>query len=128
MKAWIELESNPDRHLYTTSTSKWWLDNGIKIEKFNVSGRIKITNYLTPGDDSETVRGKDLDVFREFGWNAGMYHMCINHQKQLLRQASGNLEDSRGPRERIRRQNRYDAILYKLDDFERKYKQALKNH
>jgi hypothetical protein len=123
MKAWSDLVNNPDRKLYSTSRSEYWIENGIRIERFT-NGKIEINNCLTPGDDFDRVRGAEMSLFRDYGWDVGMYNICVNNQVIHLRQAQINLDEAKGPKQTFRRQARYDAILEKLEGFEKKFKEA----
>ena len=121
MRAWNDLKYNPDIYLYTTSRSVYWIENGVKIERMNFSGNISISNCMTPGDDFECISKKEMDVFLNYGWTAGMYNMCINNQAIILINARNNVETSRGPKEKIKRQRRYDFMLTKFKILESKY-------
>jgi hypothetical protein len=49
MKAWDDLVNNKDKSLYTTRDSEYYIDHGVKIERFD-DGRIEVKNTMTRGD------------------------------------------------------------------------------
>jgi hypothetical protein len=78
MKAWQELEENPHVSLYHTRVSMWYLDMGIKIEKFDKDGRIEVKNTMTPNEKFYDVSDEHRKIFEEEGWLIGCLHMNIN--------------------------------------------------
>lgn len=86
MKAWNELTNNNDRSLFWTEHSEWYLDMGVKIERFHEDGRIEIKNVMTSTDRFEDVSDEILDIFHNDGWMAGCMNVNIEvHQAKLLR-------------------------------------------
>ena len=125
MKAWDDLVSDPEKTLYSTSRSMYWIENGVKIERFN-NGKIQIRNCMVPGDDFEKLHKDELDKFSEFGWEVGMYNLCVKHQDKMFKQAKINLEEARSGREKSKRKIRHDDILKELTRMEYRYTFALK--
>ena len=78
MKAWEDLESNPHISLYHTRLSLWYLDMGVKIEKFDEDGRIEIKNTMTPNEKFRDVNDIEREVFEKQGWEAGCLNVNIN--------------------------------------------------
>jgi hypothetical protein len=78
MKAWQDLEENPHVSLYHTRVSMWYLDMGIKIEKFDKDGRIEVKNTMTPNEKFYDVSDEHRKIFEEEGWLIGCLHMNIN--------------------------------------------------
>lgn len=81
MKAWQDL--NDSVQLYTTGltnnpTSYWYIDHGVKIERFEEDGRIEINNAMLAGDHYEKVSEVEYAVFENNGWLPGCYQVCIN--------------------------------------------------
>lgn len=76
MKAWHDLESNPYISIYRTRLSEWYLDMGVKIEKFD--DRIEIKNTMTPNEKFRDVSDLEREVFEKEGWEAGCLHVNIN--------------------------------------------------
>lgn len=78
MKAWHDLESNPYISLYQTRLSLWYLDMGVKIEKFDKDGRIEIKNTMTPTEKFKDVTAEQFKVFNDLGWYAGCLSLNID--------------------------------------------------
>jgi hypothetical protein len=132
MKAWNELETHPDVSLYWTGdsrnpTSYWYLDHGIKIERFEDDGRIEINNAMTKGDNYETVTESEFSVFDRDGWLAGCYNVNINTINSKLDKlnvyikSTKNMNDMDLLMERkgvlINKRNRYYELSEKLQIF-----------
>jgi len=84
MKAWQDLENDPHISLYRTRVSKWYLDMGIKIEKFNEDGRIEVKNTMTPGEMFKDLSEDDLKLFEEKGWMVGCLTMNVGILKEKI--------------------------------------------
>lgn len=82
MKAWEDLESNPYISLYHTRLSLWYLDMGVKIEKFD--DRIEIKNTMTPNEKFRDVGDDEREVFEKQGWEAGCLTVNINVLEQKI--------------------------------------------
>ena len=82
MKAWEDLESNPYISLYHTRLSLWYLDMGVKIEKFD--DRIEIKNTMTPNEKFRDVGDDEREVFDKQGWEAGCLTVNINVLEQKI--------------------------------------------
>ena len=116
MKAWEDVEERYGPKLYSTKVSRYWIQDGIKIEKFN-SGEIILKNYNVPGDISEPVGEKHMDMFINAGWEAGICSVCIEVFTVKMNQAKINLKESSSDRERKTRQKRYDFMVKTLDSY-----------
>lgn len=80
MKAWTDLEKSVS--FYWTGDrenpkSLWYIDHGIKIEKF-LDGKIELNNAMVSGDFYRPVSNEYRKVFEHEGWLAGCYEMCID--------------------------------------------------
>jgi hypothetical protein len=84
MKAWQDLENNPYISLYHTEVSLWYLDMGIKIEKFDEDGRIEVKNTMTPGEMFKDLSEDDLKLFEEKGWMVGCLTMNVGVLKEKI--------------------------------------------
>ncbi len=80
MKAWNDLVNNPHISLYHTRVSLWYIDMGVKIEKFDEDGRIEIKNTMTPTEYYKDLTAEQLKVFDDLGWYAG----CISLNVDVL--------------------------------------------
>ena len=78
MKAWQNLESNPHISLYHTRVSMWYLDMGVKIEKFDEDGLIEIKNTMTTSEYFEDIGDDERKIFEEEGWLIGCLTVNIN--------------------------------------------------
>lgn len=82
MKAWDELENDPNVSLYWTGDvrdpdSHWYMDHGIKIEKFK-DGHIELSNAMVSGDFYKPLTQSQVEVFEDKGWLRGCYNVCID--------------------------------------------------
>lgn len=82
MKAWTDLENDPDINLYWTGfnlkpDSYWYVDHGVKIERFN-DGRFELNNVMMPGDFYKPLTKDQIAVFEQSGWLRGCYNVCID--------------------------------------------------
>ena len=86
MRAWDDLVNDEENSLYWTEDSDWYLDMGVKIERFHKDGRIEIKNVMTSTEKFEDVNGKFLKVFETEGWFIGCVKLNIDvHQRKLMR-------------------------------------------
>ena len=84
MKAWQDLETNPHISIYRTRLSEWYIDMGVKIEKFDEDGRIEIKNTMTNNEYFEDVGDDEFEIFKNKGWTVGCLHININVLKRKL--------------------------------------------
>jgi len=82
MKAWDDLEKDPNVSLYWTGDerdpdSHWYMDHGIKIEKFR-DGHIDLSNAMIAGDFYKPLTQDQVEVFETKGWLRGCYNVCID--------------------------------------------------
>ncbi len=94
MKAWQDLENDPHISLYHTRVSKWYLDMGIKIEKFDEDGRIEVKNTMTPGEMFKDLSDDDLKLFEEKGWMVGCLTMNVGVLKEKIEWLEHLIENS----------------------------------
>jgi hypothetical protein len=82
MRAWKELKNNDDVTICKTSNSEWYINHGVKIERFK-NGKIEVKNTMTNSDHYENLSKDMLDVFIYQGWQAGAFCVCIDvHHKR----------------------------------------------
>ena len=84
MKAWHDLETNPHISIYRTRLSEWYIDMGVKIEKFDEDGRIEIKNTMTPNEKFRDIGDDEREVFEKQGWEAGCLNVNINVLERKL--------------------------------------------
>lgn len=87
MKAWDDLKASVS--LYRTGldaepTSYWYLDHGVKIERFESDGRFEIHNVMLAGDHYEKVSDVEYAIFETEGWLPGCYQVCVNTFQRRL--------------------------------------------
>jgi len=128
MKAWEDLVNDVDKSLYWTEDSDWYLDMGVKIERFHEDGRIEIKNVMTSTDKFEDVDGEMLKVFETEGWLIGCLKLNLDvHNRKLLRTnelvrislSNGNdrmIDMFKRRREVLQKKiNKYRNLLTKID-------------
>jgi hypothetical protein len=85
MRAWDDVSS---KTLYATSTSQYYINNGVKIERFDKDGRFEIKNILNPSDQYEDVTSDEFRVFLFNGWQAGVLTVGMNtYYRKAVRQS-----------------------------------------
>ena len=86
MKAWIDLISDKYVTMYTTEKSLYYIDKGIRIERFNIDGDILVQNTMTNKDRFEKVTPEQYEVFENLGWYPGILRVNIdNIDSKLLK-------------------------------------------
>ena len=128
MKAWEDLVNDVEKSLYWTEDSDWYLDMGVKIERFHEDGRIEIKNVMTSTDKFEDVDGEMLKVFETEGWLKGCIKLNLDvHNLKLLRTnelvrislSNGNermIDMFKRRREVLQKKiNKYRNLLTKID-------------
>jgi hypothetical protein len=83
MKAWEELESDPNVSLWwygdeRAPTQYYYIDHGVRISKDIESGRIDVKNAQMSDEHYINVTDDQYNTFAELGWLAGCYEVCID--------------------------------------------------
>jgi hypothetical protein len=78
MKAWNDLISDKYVTMYTTEKSLYYIDKGIRIERFNSDGDILVQNTMTNKDRFEKVTPQQYEVFENLGWYPGILRVNID--------------------------------------------------
>lgn len=126
MKAWNDIEQDPHKSICWTADSDWYLDFGVKIERFH-DGRFEIKNTMLSPDHYRNVTPIQRQVFEEKGWEVGCFTVCIdtytlavNRLNARIKQAANanrpdDLADFTARRERLLKKiYRYTERLNKL--------------
>ncbi len=126
MKAWDEILADPDMTVCETSYSQWYLDFGVKIERFH-DGKIEIKNTMLSPDHYRDVTERQRDVFESHGWQIGAISVCIDtyttaaeRLNARIRSCVNNnnlsdLEDYKRRRDKLLKKiGKYDRRLNKL--------------
>lgn len=79
MKAWDDLIASV--RVYTTIRSEYYIDNGVKIERFN-DGSFKIKNVMGNFDKFTDVTDEQLSIFNNVGWDVGCLNVNIDFLKE----------------------------------------------
>jgi len=83
MKAWQELESDPNVSLWwygdeRNPTSYYYIDHGVRISKDLTSGLIEVKNASLADEHYVEVSIDQYKVFACNGWLLGCYRVCID--------------------------------------------------
>jgi hypothetical protein len=79
MKAWDDLIASV--RVYTTMRSEYYIDNGVKIERFN-DGSFKIKNVMGNFDKFTDVTDEQFSIFNNVGWDVGCLNVNIDFLKE----------------------------------------------
>ena len=91
MKAWDDLKEKVEHKFFTTMTSEYWLERGVKIERF-VSGKIEIRNTLRAGDFYVRVNQEQLNHFVFYGWEQGVCKVNVDEYCRKLSKAQERID------------------------------------
>lgn len=78
MKAWNDLISDKYVTMYTTEKSLYYIDKGIRIERFNEDGDIIVQNTMTNSERFVKVTPDQYEVFETLGWYPGILRVNID--------------------------------------------------
>ena len=70
MKAWDELLENNVKFCQTR-VSEYFIDMGVKIERFDKDGLIVIKNTMTHSEKFENISPSQMVYFQDQGWHIG---------------------------------------------------------
>ena len=79
MKAWIDLISDKYVTMYTTERSLYYIDKGVRIERFNKSGDIIVQNTMINPEKFVMVTPQQYEVFENLGWEPGILRVNIDY-------------------------------------------------
>lgn len=117
MKAWEDIEKDPNISIWWTENSEWYLDKGVKIEKFK-DGLIEVKNVMGSGHRHRDVTDKQRFYFDNFGWLAGCYKVQSDECERMVwsinQQIASGLNENSERSARLRRDD-YMAKKYKYD-------------
>jgi hypothetical protein len=82
MKAWNDLQK--DRKMYLTRDSEYYIDMGVKIERFDKDGRIEIKNTMTSSEQFEHITFDQFMIFNDVGWTQGCITVNIDVLKKKI--------------------------------------------
>lgn len=89
MKAWQELESDPNVSLWwygeeRAPTVHYYIDHGVRISKDVETGLIEVKNAQLSDEHYSSVTDEQYEVFKNYGWLPGCYTVCIDTCKNRL--------------------------------------------
>jgi hypothetical protein len=79
MRAWNDLISDKYVTLYETETSLYYIDKGVRIERFNKSGDIIVQNTMINPEKFVMVTPQQYEVFENLGWEPGILRVNIDY-------------------------------------------------
>jgi hypothetical protein len=88
MKAWEDV-SKPSRSLYRTAYSEWYIDRGVKIERFTKDGSVVVKNTMTYTDSYDDITPEQLHIFTNMGWEAGVVMVNIQTNDKRVEYYNG---------------------------------------
>jgi hypothetical protein len=122
MKAWQELESDPNVSLWwygdeRNPTSYYYIDHGVRISKDLESGLIEVKNASLADEHYVEVSTEQYDVFAYKGWLPGCYRVCIDTLSNRINKVSYlmSIEKSYDKNEELR--DRLKKLLTKLERY-----------
>ena len=77
-KVWDRIASDPENRIFRTLDSSWFIDNGVKIERFDKDGSVRIMNTMTASDFYEPITSEQSLFFENIGWEAGCLKVNID--------------------------------------------------
>jgi hypothetical protein len=83
-KIWDSICSDEYNRVFRTLNSSWYIDKGVKIEKFDKDGRIEISNTMVQSDFHEPLTNNQMYYFEKFGWNAGCTVVMIDSTENKI--------------------------------------------
>ena len=88
MKAWEDV-SKPSRSLYRTAYSEWYIDRGVKIERFTKDESVVVKNTMTYTDSYDDITPEQLHIFTNMGWEAGVVMVNIQTNDKKVEYYNG---------------------------------------
>ena len=79
MRAWSDLISDKYVTMYTTETSLYYIDKGVRIERLNKSGDIIVQNTMINPEKFVMVTPQQYEVFENLGWEPGILRVNIDY-------------------------------------------------
>jgi hypothetical protein len=79
MRAWSDLISDKYVTMYTTETSLYYIDKGVRIERLNKSGDIIVQNTMINPEKFVMVTPQQYEVFENLGWEPGILKVNIDY-------------------------------------------------
>ena len=120
MKAWHEIETDPYISTHETSYSRYYIDHGCKIARFN-DGTFELKNTMTNSDHYEDMPEEIYKIFEDDGWLVGAFSMCAHVYKTRSKKVAYLIERAKFEenQELVNRLlGTYDRLKKKYEDYE----------
>lgn len=88
MKAWEDV-NRQIRSLYRTAYSEWYIDRGVKIERFTKDESVVVKNTMTYTDSYDDITPEQLHVFTNMGWESGVVMVNIQTNDKRIEYYNG---------------------------------------
>jgi hypothetical protein len=127
MKAWKDIEDDPHRSIYLTSYSQWYLEHGVKIERFN-DGRVSIKNTMISPDRYRDVTPDQYQIFEADGWEIGAFKVCYDTYKAKIDRLNAKIRsatNSNRVKDLEDLKNRREELLIKLGVYDNRLNKLL---
>lgn len=122
MRAWNDLISDKYVTMYTTETSLYYIDKGVRIERLNKSGDIIVQNTMINPEKFVMVTPQQYEVFENLGWEAGVLKVNIDTLEAKMIKANYLIERAKANSESIDQlQKNYDKLSLKKDQHVEKF-------
>ena len=122
MKAWNDLISDKYVTMYTTERSMYYIDKGVRIERFNESGDIIVQNTMTNSEKFVKVTPQQYEVFENLGWYPGILKVNIDIIDSKLIKANYQMKlalNNEEPTEKIYDQR--EKLLLKYFEYKKRF-------
>ena len=122
MRAWNDLISDKYVTMYTTEKSMYYIDKGVRIERFNESGDIIVQNTMTNSEKFVKVTPQKYEVFENLGWYPGILKVNIDIIDSKLIKANYQMKlalNNEEPTEKIYDQR--EKLLLKYFEYKKRF-------
>ena len=122
MRAWNDLISDKYVTMYTTERSMYYIDKGVRIERFNESGDIIVQNTMTNSEKFVKVTPQQYEVFENLGWYPGILKVNIDIIDSKLIKANYQMKlalNNEEPTEKIYAQR--EKLLLKYFEYKKRF-------
>jgi hypothetical protein len=123
-RAWDDVQAKYGSQLFSTMESKFWIDSGVRIERFN-NGHIELKVCLEHGDNFTDLTQAQAYVFEDHGWESGVMRVNMDFFESLLRIAENKVLSSKIDEEREKAMRRVVKYEKTRKEFSTKYEESL---
>ena len=112
MKAWNDLIESPDINVWTTENSEWYLDKGVKIERFH-NGIIEVKNVMGSGHNFADVTKMQRWYFDNVGWFAGCYKVQSDEFESVVNSLTDKIRYGLNPNAEVTAKKKRDEYMHR---------------